>query len=117
MATKAIARRRIVYRGRPRHRSKAKMTIPLALVAGLAPTAMFALEGFQLDGSEGGIKEAGHRLTMRLTGYEWKGGVWSLGELGKGWLPILAGVAAHKMANRFGVNRFLSSAGVPLLRI
>jgi hypothetical protein len=117
MATKAIARRRIVYRARPRHHSKAKMTIPLALIAGLAPTAMFALEGFQIQGSEGGIKEAAHRLTGRLTGYEWKGGTWSLAELSKGWLPILAGVAAHKMANRFGINRWLSSTGVPLLRI
>lgn len=117
MATRAIARRpRRVYVRRAVRRAKS-MTIPTAILAGLAPTAIFALEGFRLPGGEGGIGEAGHRLTMRLTGYEWKGGVWSGAELMKGWLPIAAGVIAHKAANRFGINRALARAGVPLFRI
>jgi hypothetical protein len=117
MATRAIARRsRTVYLRRAHRRAKS-MTIPLGVIAGLAPTAMFALEGFQLPGTQGGIKEAGHRLTMRMTGYEWKGGGFSGGELMKGWMPILLGVFAHKAANRLGINRALARSGVPLLRI
>lgn len=119
MATKAIAKRRsrtvVVVKRATRRASK--MTVPLAIVAGVAPTLMFAYDGFKIGGSEGGVGEAAHRLTMRLTGYEWKGGVWSFGELTKGWAPILAGVVAHKMANRFGVNRMIASAGIPLIRI
>lgn len=118
MATKAVAKRRTrtVYVRRAARRAK-NMTIPLAIVAGFAPTAMFALEGFQIPGSEGGIKEAAHRLTMRMTGYEWKGGGFSWAQLMEGWTPLILGVVAHKAANRFGINRMLGRMGVPLLRI
>lgn len=116
MATKAIIR----YRNRPspkRAHRRPKPTVSLALLAGLAPTAAFAIEGFKLGGSEGGFSEAAHRLTMRLTGYEWKGGVWSFGEMSKGWAPLLAGMFAHKAANSLGINRQLAQWHVPFVRI
>jgi len=118
MAARAIARRvsRVRY-VKARSRRKTQTTIPLGIIAGLAPTAMFALEGFQIGGDQGGIKEAAHRVTMRLTGYEWKGQVFSWPDLVAGWLPLAAGIFAHKAANRFGINRMLARAGVPLLRI
>lgn len=117
MATKALARRRPTYFARPRHRSKAKMTVSLALLAGLAPTAAFAIEGFRIGGTEGGIVEAMHRITMRLTGYEWKGGGFSSAQLMMGWTPLLMGGLAHMAANRLGINRMMSRAGIPFIRI
>jgi hypothetical protein len=117
MATKAIARRRrSVFVRRVGRRAK-KTTISLAVLAGFAPTAAFALEGFRVGGDQGGLTEAAHRITMRLTGYEWKGGGWHAGELFKGLGPLLLGAGVHKLANRFGINRMIASAGIPLFRI
>lgn len=117
MATKAIARRtRTVYVKRVGHRAK-HMTIPLAVVAGVAPTLAFAYQGFMLPGGEGGPVEAAHRITMRMTGYEWKNGNFSWSQLAQGWGPLLLGAMAHKAANRFGLNRAIAKAGIPLLRI
>lgn len=101
-------------KGSRRHKS---FTLPLAVVAGFAPTAIFALQGAKLPGAQGGIEEAAHRLTMRMTGYEWKGNLWSGAELMKGWLPMLAGFFTHKLANKMGINRAISGAGIPFIRI
>ena len=100
-----------------RKHSRPQMTVSLGILAGLAPTAAYAYEGFKLPGAEGGIVEAAHRATMRLTGYEWKGGVWSASQFAQGWTPILVGALAHKLAGRFGINRMISRAGIPLIRI
>jgi hypothetical protein len=110
--TRAISRRRFVTRLTRRHH-KPKMTVSLAILAGLAPTAVFAAEGF----SAGGISEVGHRLTGRLTGWDTGTSKWSMAELGKGWIPILGGVLVHKLANRFGINRMIAQSGIPLIRI
>lgn len=96
---------------------RAKPTVSLAVLAGLAPTAAYAYEGFKLGGDQGGIVEAAHRVTMRLTGYEWKGKVWSASELAAGWVPLLAGAFIHKGANRLGINRMIARAGIPYLRV
>ena len=93
------------------------MTVSLGILAGLAPTAAFAIEGARLPGDQGGLAEAAHRVTMRLTGYEWKNNVWSFGELAKGWMPLLAGGLAHKLAGQWGINRAIARAGVPFIRI
>lgn len=88
-------------------------TIPLAVIGGIVPTAAFAAEGL----SVGGPMEAAKRASMRLTGYNPWEKRWYLSEFAAGWLPILAGVVAHKLANKTGINRAIASAGIPLLRI
>lgn len=100
-----------------KHHKKPAMTLSLAVLAGLAPTAAFAYEGFKLGGSEGGISEAAHRVTMRMTGYEWKGNIWYPGQLAMGLGPVLLGAGVHKLANRFGINRMIANAGIPVIRI
>ena len=105
-----------MYVKRAARRAKS-MTIPLAVVAGIAPTLAYAYQGFVLPGGEGGPVEAAHRITMRMTGYEWKGGGFSWPQLMQGWGPLLLGAAAHKAANRLGLNRAIARAGIPLLRI
>jgi hypothetical protein len=117
MATKAIARRRSGGFARRVGRRAKKTTVSLSVLAGFAPTAAFALEGFKLPGDEGGVVEAAHRVTMRLTGYEWKGGVWVASEMFKGIAPLLLGAGVHKLANKMGINRMIANAGIPIFRI
>jgi len=113
---KAVAHRRPRYFAK-KGRHKKSMTVSLAVLGGLAPTAAFAYEGFKIGGDQGGVVEAAHRVTMRLTGWEWKGGGWSAAEFGKGWTPILVGAFAHKLANKLGINRMIAGAGIPVIRI
>ncbi|MCJ7510306.1 MAG: hypothetical protein MUP14_05425 [Dehalococcoidia bacterium] len=117
MARRAIARSRIVYAARPRTHRKAGPSISLAMLAGFAPTAAFAYEGFKIGGDQGGITEAAHRVTMRLTGYEWKGGGFHSSELTKGWLPLILGAMCHMGAQKLGINRHLRKATMGFISI
>jgi len=100
-----------------RSHRKGKAAISLAMLAGFAPTVAFAYEGFKIGGDQGGIVEAAHRVTMRLTGYEWKGGVFSAAELAKGWTPLLIGALAHMGAQKLGINRHLRKATMGFISI
>jgi len=113
MATKAIATRR-VYARRPKSRSRAKMTIPLAIVAGFAPATMRLISAYRI----GGIEAVPQHLSMITTGYDPVSGKFSLSQpLMNLWGPLAIGALVHKTAGRLGINRMLSRAGVPLLRI
>jgi hypothetical protein len=114
-ATKTIVRYRAPKA--KRHHKRAAMTIPLGVLAGFAPTALFALEGFKGADGMSGLQGAAYHLTGRLTGYNLKTGQFYWNELAKGWGPILLGMGIHKLAGRFGVNRAIARAGIPLFRI
>ena len=103
------------YRSRPkaRRRSKAGFTIPLAVVGGLVPLAVFAMEGYQVGGATNAIR----RTAQRLTGYDSTANVFIWKELMAGWGPILTGFLVHKLAGKLGVNRALGKAGIPFIRI
>lgn len=111
MATKAIVR----YRSRPKARrhARAKMTIPLAVVAGFVPLGVFAYEGYLA----GGFANAGRRIAQRLTGYDSTANVFIAKELMAGWGPIVTGFAVHWFAGKMGINRALGRAKIPLLRL
>jgi len=113
MATKAIARRRRVYTVRGRSRSKAKARIPLAVLAGFVPLAVFGYEGFKV----GGLENATRRVAQRLTGYDSTAHVFIWKELMAGWGPILTGLIVHKAAQKFGLNRAIARAGIPFVSI
>ena len=104
-------------RGRLRSHRKGKASISLAMLAGFAPTVAFAYDGFRIPGDQGGVVEAAHRVTMRLTGYEWKGGGFSFDELMKGWVPLLMGALAHKGASALGINKHLRKATMGFISI
>jgi hypothetical protein len=116
MATKAIARRRIVYARRPRSRRRAAgMTIPVAVLAGFGPLIGQALYGWK---SGRGVEGVVHYTTAALTGVDTDGGPWQpMYALKNGLGPIIVGMVVHKVAGRLGVNRALSAAGVPFLRV
>jgi hypothetical protein len=95
-------------------RRKAKMTIPLAIVAGFSvPAAKLYDEwtAYHLPTS------VAREFSQIFIGYDWSNGTWSAKQLTMGALPVAAGFMIHKLAGKLGVNRMLASAGIPLLRI
>jgi hypothetical protein len=100
------------FRGK-RHHSKAKMTIPLAIVAGFVPLASNAWTRFQREGIAG----LGRELPADLIGIDPTSGVWNMKWLMRGTVPILGGFVIHKLAGKLGINRALGKAGIPFIRI
>jgi len=97
-----------------RKHSKPQMTIPLAVVAGFVPLAKDVYTGY----TSYGVTGAGHYLVGGITGYDTNTGKFNLPWAASHfWLPVGAGLVVHKLAGRFGINRALSRAGIPLLRI
>lgn len=111
-------------RGRNHRNGKRKLIIPMGVVLGFAPgiTSTFA----QAQNNEPAMSADGwlNHLIRIYTGYSREGGDKYLG--GKHWstlwfrwglYPLLAGMAAHYVAGKIGINRALGRAGVPLIRI
>ena len=118
MATRAIARRprrSVVYVKRAARRAK-KTTIPLSIVAGFAPLGMQMWRAGKLA-MNGNMDEAAHIATIYGAGYDIKNRRISFPHLLYSYSPIIIGGIMHKAANKLGVNRALTSAGVPLIRI
>lgn len=104
MASRAVAvrtrTRTIVQRSRSRSRSGFKF--PLLVVAGLAPGAQFAIEGFK----QGGINNALTNLAAGFTGYDPSGNKrFTSIYLGRGLYPALIGGGLSLMAGKIGLNR------------
>lgn len=115
MATKTVTR----YRSRPKKkaRRRAKMTLPLAMIA---PLGMLGVKTVQTGVND--PLEGVNYLTGALTGYrpDWKEKGWKpfhFERLKSGTIPILMGLLVHKLAGATGVNRALGRARVPWLRI
>lgn len=112
MAAKTIVR----YRSRPKakHHRKAGMTIPLAVVGGLVPMGVDIVQAYKIGGVEAAL---GH-VSLCTTGYDPSDGKMKLGfAMQKLYGPLFLGMMVHKVAGRLGVNRMLSQAGVPLVRV
>jgi hypothetical protein len=113
-ATRAIGRRRrsIAVR-RFGHRAK-HMTLPLAIVGGFVPMGADLLSAFKV----GGIEAALGHVSLCTTGYDPADGIWKpMFAVKKLYGPLLLGALVHKAANRLGINRMLSSMGIPLIRV
>jgi len=106
--SRAVARRR--YFG-PRRvvRSKAKMTIPLSVVAGFVPLAV----GVWNRRSSG--TAVADYLQSSFTGVT--NGQFNFANLKTGLLPIVLGFTVHKMAGAFGINKAIARARIPFIRI
>lgn len=101
---------RYVRRG---YRRSKGMTFSLAVIAGLAPAAYRAYEGFTTDG----IRGAAYRLSNDFTGFDPYQRKWNPWEMKYGLLPALLGIGVHKVAGKLGINRALAQAGIPFIRI
>ena len=102
--------RRRSFRSFSRTRSKPKMTIPLAVVAGFVPTVVGV---WNRRSSGNAISEY---LQSSFTGIG-SDGKFRFESLKAGMLPIVAGFAVHKIAGMLGVNRAIARARIPLIRI
>jgi hypothetical protein len=114
MADRVITRYRNPPKVKAKHR-KGRPGVSLAIVAGFTPLAVHALSDFRT----GGLASLGDGVSRRLTGFgtEGSGGLWEPKYLSQGLLPILGGAVIHKIANRFGVNRAIKSAGLGFISI
>lgn len=94
------------------HRRGNQFKLPLAVIAGFGPLAsnLYAV-------SPGGPQRMLWMGTQAITGYDTDTGVWWAPNLMKGTIPILLGVAVHKIAGRLGINRAIGAAGIPFIRI
>lgn len=112
MATKTIVK----YRARPKakHRSKAGTTVPLAMIAGLAPAVMHLLDAYRM----GGLPAVPQHLSMITTGYDPADGKWKPAMAVQYlWGPLAIGMVVHKLAGKLGINRALAAAGIPIVRL
>ncbi len=100
-----------------KHHSRPKMTIPLAVVAGVAPLVLGTIEHGTQVGWTGQGDTAADFLIRSLTGWSPTYGMKFTYYAKSGLLPIAVGVLAHKVAGILGVNRARARARVPLLRI
>lgn len=94
-------------------RKSKQMTIPIAVVAGFSIPAAKAWEGFKGSGISGAVA----MLSRGFTGYAPWAGTWDYRDLKMGLLPVIVGMAVHKVASALGINRALASTGIPLVRI
>ena len=112
MATKAIVK----YRSRPakrRRRRSNSFTIPLAVAAPVAYLGIETVQNFTKIGATASMAV----LVNQMTGYDPRTKDWKIDRLKYGFLPIVMGVLAHKVAGKLGVNRALGRAGLPFIRI
>lgn len=101
-----MARRRYFQK---RTRRKAKITIPLAVVAGFVPPAV-GVWNRRSDPTA-----MGNYLLSGFTGID--NGRFNPAALRNGALPVMGGFLAHKVASMVGINRAIARAGIPLIRI
>lgn len=114
-----MAKTRTIVRyktAKAKYHRKASMTIPLAVVAGFAPLGL-GLFGAAKRGLSGDTAGASQELVIRTTGFNTDDKTWNAGVFMQSYGPIVAGILVHKLAGRLGVNRALSRAGVPFLRV
>lgn len=110
MATKTVTR----YRTRTvkaKARRSRKTTVPLAVAI---PAGMLAYEGIK-GAIDYGPAKATNIVIKHMTGFDTEDGHWKKAEFYRGGGPLLMGLLFHKLANKLGINRALSS--VPYIRI
>lgn len=101
---------------RMHHRKQ--LTVPVAVLAGFAPLVGTVWNGARYHGW--GISDpmsATNEAMAALTGFApGKNPRFQFGRMMYGTIPIVAGILAHKIAGRLGVNHALSRMGIPFLR-
>jgi len=96
-----------------KHRARRKFTIPVAVVAGFLPGATASIADFQTYGMKG----ATTMISRRYIGFDPQSGKFAPSLMWGGTFPLILGLIVHKVAGIMGVNRALSNAGIPFVRI
>lgn len=108
-----MARSRGTAVTRKRKRKANGFTLPVAVIAGMAPLANQARMGWAADGPVGMVKQS----TLALLGYHIDTNTWNASWMKVGLLPIFVGGLVHWGAKKFGLNRMIARAGIPVIRI
>lgn len=106
-------RRSTMKNGRPTHHKK-QMNISLAVVAGLLP---IPIKGYEAYKQGQGWSQIARQTLLAFTGWDFWNSNFKAQNLRYGLAPAVAGVLAHKLANRLGVNRAIKNAGIPWISI
>lgn len=96
-----------------RSRRRNKTTLPIAVIAGAAAGMVKPVK----MAVSGDVESAANTLSMDYIGYNFMGHKWEFSRIKNGLLPLVAGVVAHKVAGKLGVNRAIASTGIPYIRI
>jgi len=107
--SKAVARRRRSFP--KRFHRKARMTMPLAVVAGFVPVGV----GVWNRRSSG--TAIADYLQQGFTGITPGTGSFNLANLRVGIMPVMAGYLVHMVASKLGINRAIGRSGIPFVRI
>ena len=108
-------KRKVKKTAKKKRRRKRGMTIPLAVVgglaAGLAEPAQKMLEG--------DFEYALALLSRNYTGFRPGTGTWEPSYLRNGMLPLVAGLLVHKFVggSPLNLNKTLAASGIPFIRI
>jgi uncharacterized membrane protein YebE (DUF533 family) len=98
-----------------------KMTISLAVIAGLAPTPIMAYKGYTNARTRkniaGAIQETAGNTVMRWIGYNPDLAEWHFDQMKYNLLPAVVGIGIHKLASKAGINRMIAAAGIPMVRV
>lgn len=105
--TRAVTRYRTrsVRRRGGRSRAYGSSGVSVAILLGFVPTVAEMVRQAQAGWA---FKDILSTPVYNYTGYSMNTGQWTAKGLINGWAPVLAGVAVHWLANRFGVNRYVS---------
>lgn len=96
------------------YRQSKKMTLPVTVVAGFLPGFIRAWDD---SGKGSNISQGFKSLVFMYTGYNMATNKFDVYGLKYGLLPVVLGFAIHKVAGVLGVNRMLTRARVPFIRV
>ncbi len=115
--SRAVTRTRYVSRPRRRSRSfgRSESGLSVAVLAGLAAGVVKPVTAM----TQGQLKGGMELLLAEYTGYQNWDHQWNLFSefTMRGIWALALGYLAHSMANRFGINRAIRRAGIPLVSI
>ena len=94
-----------------RNHLKRKTTIPLAVVAGFIPPALGVWN------RRNSVNEMGNYMVAGFTGIDPGTGQFNASALRYGLMPVAAGFLVHMFASKLGINRAISRANIPFVRI
>lgn len=109
MARRSVARRSF------RSRIQSKPKISLAVVAGSMPQVKHIQDRYK--GNHDIVRSISDGLQTGMLGYNPDTKVWAIGNAKLGIIPLVVGIGIHKLAGKFGINRALANAGIPLVNI
>lgn len=106
MAKKRRFQRKRSYRATPRrYRRKGSRKIPILPLIGMVAPMVDPIKLAISGNFEGALAETG----SRVTGYNFQSKTFvPMYAVERFWLPFIAGIVGHKLAQKSGVNRYMS---------